>query len=178
MSPTSYQAAPPRAIDTTRLASVLQILRCPLSMQFDGRGVIRLDLRENPMLGDESAGQLARRATRGLLPAASLLRDLPLLCNGTDMKAHGPYSWFHLGARLHRGQMYRREGLWESPRDYRKRFASHSPELTKNRDPADLHRMRRRAASAQPYRSARLASRRSRLVRLPVGGILWNCAES
>ena len=46
MSPTSYQAAPPRALDTTRLASILQILRCPLSVQFDGRGIIRLDLRE------------------------------------------------------------------------------------------------------------------------------------
>jgi hypothetical protein len=30
----------------------------------------------------------------------------------------------------------RREGLRESPRDYRKRFASHGPELTKNRDAA------------------------------------------
>jgi hypothetical protein len=34
MSPTSYQAAPPRATDSTRLAAVLQILRCPLIVQF------------------------------------------------------------------------------------------------------------------------------------------------
>jgi hypothetical protein len=40
MSPTSYQAAPPRAIDTTPLASVLQILRCPLNAQFGGSGII------------------------------------------------------------------------------------------------------------------------------------------
>jgi hypothetical protein len=40
MSPTSYQAAPPRAIDTMRLAAVLQILRCPLSVQFGDGAII------------------------------------------------------------------------------------------------------------------------------------------
>ncbi len=40
MSPTSYQAAPPRAIDTTRLAGLLQILRCPLRLRFGGRVII------------------------------------------------------------------------------------------------------------------------------------------
>src|SRR2546426_137149 len=51
MSPTSYQAAPPRAIDTTPLASVLQILRCPLRVELGGSGIISLDLCKDPALG-------------------------------------------------------------------------------------------------------------------------------
>jgi hypothetical protein len=47
MSPTSYQAAPPRVIHITRLAAVLQMLGCPLSVQFDGTVIILLDLRES-----------------------------------------------------------------------------------------------------------------------------------
>ena len=43
MSPTSYQAAPPRVIDTTRLAAVLQILRCPFVEQHgSGKQLLRL----------------------------------------------------------------------------------------------------------------------------------------
>src|SRR2546425_2336784 len=51
MSPTSYQAAPPRALDSTRLASVLQILRCPLRVQLGSSGIISLDLCKDPTLG-------------------------------------------------------------------------------------------------------------------------------
>ena len=82
MSPTSYQAAPPRAIDTTRLAALLQILRCPLSVQFGGRTSFDW-ICVNPMLGDESAGVLARRSQSVRSPAP-LLRELPLQCDGLD----------------------------------------------------------------------------------------------
>ena len=82
MSPTSYQAAPPRAIDTTRLAALLQILRCPLSVQFGGRTSFDW-ICVNPMLGDEFAGILARRS-KSVRSPAPLLRELPLQCDGLD----------------------------------------------------------------------------------------------
>ena len=55
MSPTSYQAAPPRAIDTTRLASLLQMLRCPLGVRLGGSDHHSTGDR---MSGDESVGHL------------------------------------------------------------------------------------------------------------------------
>ena len=70
MSPTSYQAAPPRALDTTRLAAVLQLLRCPLSFRFGGTGIISLDLREDPMLNDASVGVLPDEQPERETPAA------------------------------------------------------------------------------------------------------------
>ena len=47
MSPTSYQAAPPRAIDTTRLASLLQ----PHPRQVNGFGTFKDGGKEGGMEG-------------------------------------------------------------------------------------------------------------------------------
>src|ERR1700693_1224276 len=79
MSPTSYQAAPPRTTDSTRLTSVLQILSCSLRVQFGGSGIISLDLCEDPTLGDDEEGSTGLSAfvtPRWLRSALGSLRQV------------------------------------------------------------------------------------------------------
>src|SRR5712692_5063458 len=107
MSPTSYQAAPPRAIDTTRLAPLLQPLARRAGALPDATPQIIGDLWDlcnrtkilarragalpdatPQIIGDlwdlcNRTKILARRATGPLPRALRYMRDLPPLCNST-----------------------------------------------------------------------------------------------